>query len=117
MKKRESLGSRLGFIMLSVGCAGGLGNVWRFPYVAGAYGGGIFVLLYVPRVLLENFYSQGGIFLPTYVCTGADLTVASADDPGHDCDLFFGRILEFYPNGFYRIRSECLGGNTAGIFE
>ena len=41
MEKRESLGSRLGFIMLSVGCAVGLGNVWRFPYVVGAYGGGM----------------------------------------------------------------------------
>ena len=55
MKKRESLGSRLGFIMLSVGCAVGLGNVWRFPYVVGAYGGGIFVLLYLLFLVLLGF--------------------------------------------------------------
>lgn len=41
-KPREMLASRLGFIMLSAGCAIGLGNVWRFPYVAGKYGGAAF---------------------------------------------------------------------------
>lgn len=45
--KREKLGSRLGFILLSAGCAIGIGNVWRFPYVAGKYGGGAFVLFYL----------------------------------------------------------------------
>lgn len=45
--EREKLGSRLGFIFLSAGCAIGIGNVWRFPYVAGAYGGGAFVLFYL----------------------------------------------------------------------
>ena len=44
---REKLGSRLGFILLSAGCAIGVGNVWKFPCVAGANGGGIFVLLYL----------------------------------------------------------------------
>lgn len=45
--EREKLGSRLGFILLSAGCAIGIGNVWRFPYVAGKYGGGVFVLFYL----------------------------------------------------------------------
>jgi NSS family neurotransmitter:Na+ symporter len=45
--KRESLGSRIGFIFLSAGCAIGLGNVWRFPFIAGRYGGGAFVLIYL----------------------------------------------------------------------
>ena len=45
--KQENLSSRLGFIILSVGCAVGLGNVWRFPYVAGKNGGAIFVLFYL----------------------------------------------------------------------
>lgn len=44
---REKLGSRLGFIMLSAGCAIGIGNVWKFPYVVGENGGGIFVLIYL----------------------------------------------------------------------
>ena len=45
--EREKFGSRLGFILISAGCAIGIGNVWRFPYVAGNNGGGIFVLLYM----------------------------------------------------------------------
>lgn len=45
--KRESFQSRLGFILVSAGCAIGIGNVWRFPYVAGQNGGGIFVLFYL----------------------------------------------------------------------
>lgn len=44
---RERLGSRIGFILLSAGCAIGIGNVWKFPYMAGQYGGGIFVLIYL----------------------------------------------------------------------
>lgn len=47
MASRESLGSRLGFILLSAGCAIGIGNVWKFPYMVGQYGGGIFVLIYL----------------------------------------------------------------------
>jgi NSS family neurotransmitter:Na+ symporter len=46
-KERESLGSRLGFLFISAGCAIGLGNVWRFPYITGLYGGGAFVVLYL----------------------------------------------------------------------
>ncbi len=45
--KREHLGSRLGFILLSAGCAIGIGNVWKFPYMTGQYGGGIFVFIYL----------------------------------------------------------------------
>lgn len=44
---RERLGSRLGFILLSAGCAIGIGNVWKFPYIAGANGGAIFILIYL----------------------------------------------------------------------
>ena len=42
---REKFSSRLGFILISAGCAIGLGNVWRFPYITGEYGGAAFVLL------------------------------------------------------------------------
>ncbi|MBQ0068038.1 MAG: sodium-dependent transporter [Phascolarctobacterium sp.] len=45
--QRESLSSRLGFILLSAGCAIGLGNIWRFPYITGLYGGAAFVLIYL----------------------------------------------------------------------
>ena len=50
--KREHLGSRLGFILLSAGCAIGLGNVYKFPYIAGQNGGAIFVLIYLACLLL-----------------------------------------------------------------
>lgn len=47
MNNRETLGSRLGFILLSAGCAIGIGNVWKFPYMVGQSGGGAFVLIYL----------------------------------------------------------------------
>jgi len=65
MEKREKFSSRLGFILISAGCAIGLGNVWRFPYITGKYGGGLFVLIYLffliamglPVVIME--FSMG----------------------------------------------------------
>ena len=65
---REKLASRLGFIMLSAGCAIGLGNVWRFPFIVGQYGGGIFVLFYLffllilgyPILMTEMAIGRGG---------------------------------------------------------
>ena len=45
--EREKFSSRLGFILISAGCAIGLGNVWRFPYITGKYGGAAFVILYL----------------------------------------------------------------------
>lgn len=47
MEARESFSSRLGFLLISAGCAIGLGNVWRFPYITGKYGGAAFVLIYL----------------------------------------------------------------------
>ena len=47
MEKRERFSSRLGFILISAGCAIGLGNVWSFPYITGQYGGAAFVLIYL----------------------------------------------------------------------
>lgn len=52
MKERESFGSRLGFILVSAGCAIGIGNVWKFPYLAGENGGGFFVLFYFIFLLI-----------------------------------------------------------------
>ena len=52
MKERERLGSRLGFILISAGCAIGIGNVWKFPYMAGQGGGGAFVLFYLLFLLI-----------------------------------------------------------------
>ena len=47
MNQRETFGSRLGFILVSAGCAVGLGNVWKFPYMCGQYGGAAFILIYL----------------------------------------------------------------------
>lgn len=63
--EKRKLSSRLGFILLSAGCAIGLGNIWRFPYMVGEYGGGAFVLVYLfflivlglPIIVME--YSVG----------------------------------------------------------
>ena len=67
MEKREKFASRMGFILISAGCAIGLGNVWRFPYITGAYGGGTFVLMYfffllilgLPIVVMEFAVGRG----------------------------------------------------------
>lgn len=54
-ENREGFGSRLGFILVAAGCAIGLGNVWRFPFITGQYGGGAFVLIYLLMLLLFGF--------------------------------------------------------------
>ncbi|MBR7104245.1 MAG: sodium-dependent transporter [Lentisphaeria bacterium] len=67
-KEREQFGSRLGFILMTAGCAIGLGNIWRFPVVTGACGGGFFVLLYAvfliflgfPVMMMELSLGRGG---------------------------------------------------------
>lgn len=66
--ERENFGSRLGFILVSAGCAIGIGNVWRFPYVVGENGGAVFVLFYllfllcmgVPVLTMELAVGRGG---------------------------------------------------------
>lgn len=60
MQKREKFGSRLGFILVSAGCAVGLGNVWKFPYMAGKYGGAAFILIYLVFLVIMG--------LPIMVC-------------------------------------------------
>lgn len=60
MKQREKFGSRLGFILVSAGCAVGLGNVWKFPYICGQYGGAVFILIYLLFLLMLG--------LPILIC-------------------------------------------------
>ncbi|MGN1014475.1 MAG: sodium-dependent transporter [Butyricicoccus sp.] len=60
MEKRENFSSRLGFILVSAGCAVGLGNVWKFPYICGENGGAIFIVLYLICLL--------AIGLPVLIC-------------------------------------------------
>ena len=62
-QKRERFSSRLGFILISAGCAIGLGNVWKFPYITGQYGGAAFVLIYIAFLILMGIpHSGGGTF-------------------------------------------------------
>lgn len=75
MKERETFGSRLGFILVSAGCAIGLGNVWKFPYITGKFGGAAFILIY-----LVFLFALG---LPIMVCEfsvgrGSRLSTAKA---------------------------------------
>ncbi|MDD3362492.1 MAG: sodium-dependent transporter [Hespellia sp.] len=75
MKGREKFGSRLGFILVSAGCAVGLGNVWKFPYMAGKYGGAAFILIYLVFLVAMG--------LPIMVCEfsvgrGSQKSVATA---------------------------------------
>ena len=55
MRERESFGSRLGFILVSAGCAVGLGNVWKFPYICGQNGGAAFILIYLAFLIMLGF--------------------------------------------------------------
>ncbi len=63
--RREHFSSRLGFILLSAGCAIGIGNVWKFPWMAGQYGGGAFVLAYLVFLLILG--------VPTLTIPGHDI--------------------------------------------
>ncbi len=58
--KRERFGSRMGFILVSAGCAIGIGNVWKFPYICGVYGGAAFILIYLAFLLILG--------IPVLVC-------------------------------------------------
>ena len=57
---RERFGSRIGFILVSAGCAIGIGNVWKFPYMCGEYGGAAFILIYLCFLVLLG--------IPVLVC-------------------------------------------------
>jgi len=53
--EREKFGSRLGFILVSAGCAVGLGNVWKFPYMCGQYGGAAFIAIYLVFLVILGY--------------------------------------------------------------
>ncbi len=97
--KRERLGSRLGFILLSAGCAIGIGNVWKFPYVTGQYGGGIFVLIYlvflvilgIPVLTMEFSVGRGAQKSP--VLMHRQLTPTKRDWAGHGILALVGNVM------------------------
>ena len=65
---RETIGSRLGFLMLAAGCAVGLGNVWRFPFVVGQNGGAAFVFVYLVFLVLLGFFPPAPVPVFVPVC-------------------------------------------------
>ncbi|MBQ9065739.1 MAG: sodium-dependent transporter [Blautia sp.] len=97
--ERETLGSRLGFILLSAGCAIGIGNVWKFPYLAGQNGGGAFVLIYlfflvilgVPVMAME--FSMGRAARKSPVKMYQALTPGKKVWPVHGIICMIGNIV------------------------
>ena len=86
MATREKFSSRLGFILVSAGCAIGIGNVWKFPYITGMYGGAGFILMYLAFLVVLG--------LPIMVC---EFTV------GRGSTMVWARLLKSLnrrvPNG------------------
>ena len=69
MNQRETFGSRMGFLLLSAGCAIGIGNVWRFPYVVGQNGGGAFVLFYLPSEGVSGIRKTRNFLASSRLCS------------------------------------------------
>ena len=86
MKERSNFTSKLGFVLAAAGSAVGLGNIWRFPYLAAKYGGGIFLLVYL--ILAVTF---GFTIMLTEVALGRK-TKLSAVEAFHKLDKNFGFI-------------------------
>ena len=105
MKEREKLGSRLGFILISAGCAIGIGNVWKFPYMAGQGGGGTFVLFYLIFLALFCWTCQPEESCQSILRTGKTRTemahpwiyhsdrMLSPDDVLHHCYRLDAELL------------------------
>ena len=97
--EREKLGSRLGFILLSAGCAIGCGNVWKFPWMCGQYGGGAFVLLYLiflvilglPVMIME--FSVGRASRASVIRSYQNLEKPKQKWHYHGIAAFIGNIL------------------------
>ena len=106
MENRERLGSRLGFIMLSAGCAIGCGNVWKFPWMCGRNGGGSFMLLYIlcllvlglPVMVMEFSVGRAAQASPIYM-------YQRLEKPGHKWGLFgvFSLIGNIALMAFYTV--------------
>ena len=104
--ERERLGSRLGFILLSAGCAIGIGNVWKFPYITGANGGGIFVLFYlfflivmgVPVMTMEFALGRGSQKSPVALHTELEPKGSKWHLHGYACLIGCVILMMFYSN-------------------
>lgn len=88
--KREKFGSRLGFILVSAGCAIGIGNVWKFPYLCGQMGGAAFILIYLVFLLIMG--------VPVMICEFAT-AAASFSVAAHLKNWSRKEQDGIYPNG------------------
>lgn len=131
--KRESFKSRLGFILISAGCAIGIGNVWKFPYVTGQNGGGIFVLFYlffliavgVPVLTME--FAVGRASKKSVICGYEELEKPGSKWHLHGYAALFGNymLMMFYTtvagwmlSYFYRfLKGDFTGLNTEAVAE
>lgn len=102
--KREKLGSRLGFILLSAGCAIGIGNVWKFPYMVGQNGGGAFVMFYflfliiigVPILTMEFSVGRAGALSPIKIFNKLEKPGQKWHIHGYLCLLGNYLLMMFY---------------------
>ena len=97
MKERESFGSRLGFLLVSAGCAVGLGNVWKFPYICGQNGGAAFILIYLVFLI--------ALGLPILTCEFA-VGRGSNRGPAQSYD-----VLEKEGSQFHKMKWFAIAGN------
>ena len=97
MTQREKFGSRLGFVLVSAGCAVGLGNVWKFPYMCGKYGGAAFILIYLLFLVILG--------LPIMVC---EFSVGRGSQAS--CATSF-RKLEPDGTKWHKLGYFCMAGN------
>lgn len=102
--ERERLGSRLGFILLAAGCAIGLGNIWKFPYMVGQYGGGAFVLIYliflvilgVPLLSVELTIGRASQRSPAMMCRTLEPEGGRWHLHGYMCIVGAYLLMSFY---------------------
>lgn len=97
MKQRETFASRLGFILVSAGCAIGLGNVWKFPYICGQYGGAAFIVIYLVFLAILG--------LPILVC---EFTIGRASRGSMAVAL---DTLEKKGTRWHRLKWGCMAGS------
>ena len=89
MKEREKFGSRLGFILVSAGCAIGIGNVWKFPWMCGQNGGGSFMLLYILCLLVLGLPVMVMEFAVGRAAQASPVTMYQRlEKPGHKWGVF-----------------------------
>lgn len=104
MTGRETLGSRLGFILLAAGCAIGLGNIWKFPFMVGEYGGGAFVLIYlvflailgVPLLSVELTIGRASQHSPARMCRVLEPEGSRWHLHGYMCIVGTYLLMSFY---------------------